>query len=189
MRKGEKTHDPRQAWITAALVLGVAVFFGAVVLPYAKPAKSALVGAAAPDFALPVLHNGEPGNRMRLSDQKGRAVLIDFWASWCAPCRAQAPILDAVARRWDTSKVVVIGVNTNDDQKAALDFARQAELSYTSLHDAGGAVATSFGVRELPTLVVVDTQGRVSAVKTRVVREKEVERLVREALGQPEEAS
>ncbi len=189
MQKGQKAHDPRQAWVTAGLVLGVAAFFGAVVLPYAKPAKSALVGGAAPDFALPVIHNGEPGNRMKLSDQRGKAVLVDFWASWCAPCRAQAPILDGVARRFGSSRVVVIGVNTNDDQGNALDFAKTANLSYTSLHDAGGVVATSFGVRELPTLVVVDREGRVVAVKTRVVREKELERLVHEALGRTEEAS
>ena len=183
MKQGKSAYNPKHAWMTAAAVLGVSLFFGAFVMPYFKPAGSKMVGLPAPDFALPVLVNGEPGNRLRLSEQKGRAVILDFWASWCAPCRAQAPILDRVAKAQDPSRVLVLGVNTKDDQGDALRFARAAGISYASVHDAGGRVADSFGIRELPTLVIVDRAGNVTAVRSRVVKEGEIKNLLAKALA------
>lgn len=180
MEKGSPTYNPKQAWTTALLVAGVSLFFGVVVLPYLSPSKSELVGKAAPDFALNVIHGGEPGNRIRLSDLKGKAVVLDFWASWCQACRAQAPIVDRVAREAESSEVMVVGVNTGDSMPDAVRFAQQSGLSFVSVFDDKG-VADAFGVRELPTLVVVDKQGRVSAFRTRVVKESELKRLVEEA--------
>jgi cytochrome c biogenesis protein CcmG, thiol:disulfide interchange protein DsbE len=183
MEKQKETSNPRQAWSTILIVLGVSMLFAFVVLPYLKP-KSALQGKPAADFALAVIHGGEAGSRLRLADLRGKAVVLDFWASWCVPCKKQAPILDALARKHEAKgDVVVVGVNTSDECQAALEFARGHDLSYTVLFDEDYQVAAAYAVTGLPTLVVVDRSGKIVAVRRSVVREKELEELVGQALG------
>ncbi len=182
MEKNEPTYNPRQAWTTGALVLGVSLFFIFIIRPYLEPPESKMVGKPAPDFVLPVIYGGEPGNRLRLSDLRGKAVVLDFWASWCAPCRAQAPVLDQLARDTDAERVVVLGINTGDDSLAAVRFAQQARLSYASVKD-NGNISDAFGVTELPTIIVVSPSGDISAFKTRSVKLPALEALVEKALG------
>jgi cytochrome c biogenesis protein CcmG, thiol:disulfide interchange protein DsbE len=176
--KLKQTTNPQQAWLTLALVIAVSVMFAFVVLPYIRP-KSKLEGGVAPDFVLPIIHQGEPGNRIRLSDLRGKTVVLDFWASWCAPCREQAPILDALARRHQPGgDLVVVGVNTSDERDSAIQFARSMSLSYASVLDEGNRVAAAYAVTGLPTLVVVDPGGKIVAVRRNVVRKKELDELV-----------
>lgn len=177
MEKGAPTSNPKQAWVTLVLVLVVSGLFGLIVLPRIGKKESNLVGLAAPDFALEVIHGGDPGNRLRLSDQLGKPVVLDFWASWCGPCRQQVPIIDAFAKAHE-SDVVVVGVNTDDRREDAVSYARSNALSYGVVFDDGSTAAQAYGVRALPTLVVVDVKGKVSAVRTRVVRRDELEELV-----------
>lgn len=181
MEKNQPTYNPKQAWTLGAMVLGVSLFFIFIIRPYLEPPPSAMVGKAAPDFVLPVIYGGEPGNRLRLSDMRGKAVLLDFWASWCAPCRAQAPIVDKLARGADADRVVVVGVNTGDDQRAAVRFAQQADLSYASVKD-NGSITDAYGVTELPTIIIVTPDGKISAFKTRAVKQSDLEALIDQAL-------
>ena len=173
----------KRAWPSVALVIGLALFFGLVVLPRYGSKQDAEAGKPAPDFVLPVIWGGEAGNRIRLSNLSGKAVVLDFWASWCGPCKTQANIVDQIARRYESRDVTVIGINTGDSREAALAFLQSRALSYPSLLDDDAAVAGAYRVRQLPTLVVIDTQGRIVAVRRRLVREKELAELVDEALG------
>lgn len=183
MEKLKETTNPRQAWVTLLLVVGITALFVFVILPYMRP-KSPLEGVGAPDFALPVIHGGDPGNRVRLSDLRGKTVVLDFWASWCAPCRAQAPIIDKLARQHEKDgDLVVVGVNTSDEQEAAIQFARSHNLAYTMLYDEQNQVARAYSVTGLPTLIVVDRAGKIVAVRRSVVRQKELEQLVATAGG------
>ncbi len=177
--KKKPTQNPRQAWITLAMVLVVSGLFGLIVLPRIGGKTSKLEGLAAPDFALEVIHGGDAGNRIRLSDLQGKPVVVDFWASWCGPCKKQIPILDQLAK--DRPDIHVIGVNTDDRREDAVNYAKSKGLSYPAVFDEASKVATAYGVRGLPTMVLVSAQGQIVAVRSRVVPREEIEQLVASA--------
>ena len=181
MTQVKPTQDVRQAWLLGGVAVVLILLFAFVVLPYVDPGRRP--EGQAPDFALPVIHGGEPGNRMRLSDLRGMVVLLDFWASWCAPCRKQMPILDRVAQEYDKQRVMVIGINTDAEPKAALDYLRLRPTSYPSLFDEGGAVSKQFSVSKLPTLVLIDMKGNIVYNDARLLSERSVRELVESALG------
>ncbi len=144
----------------------------------------------APDFALPVVANGgqlagvtSDPSRVRMGDLRGKAVLLDFWATWCGPCRLEAPIVDRVARRWHDKGVMVVGVNEDrPDEGDPQEFAQREHLSYPIVQDPGGHAMRSYDADSLPTLVVVSRTGKVTAVRTGVTDDAELERLIRQAL-------
>jgi peroxiredoxin len=174
-----KTATAGQATVVIGAVLVLAAVLGYAILPLFAMPKSKLIGYPAATFTLPVMTGGEPGSRISLRDLRGKVVVLDFWASWCAPCRAEAPIVDRVARRHEGKGVVVVGVTTSDDDwPRAADFVKSHGLGYTTVFDEGDHVASAFQVRELPTLVVIDPNGIVSAVRPRMVHEDELEDLI-----------
>ncbi len=159
------------------LILGVAVLVGFTLLPRLTASPSALEGKPAPDFVLPVIHNGKKGDRIQLSNLKGQAVVLSFWASWCGPCRAEAPSVDRLARRLRDKGVTVIGVNTNDEPGSAVAFAKRENLSFPIVSDQDGRVGASFGVSSLPTLVVVDNNGVVAGARSGLTDGSSIESL------------
>lgn len=105
---------------------------------------------------------GEP---LDLADYEGDVVVLNFWASWCAPCRAEAANLVAVAEATADEGVSFIGVNIKDDRNAALAFERKQEVPYPSLHDQPGVSLTRFSklVPQVPpTTLLLDREGRIA---------------------------
>ena len=105
------------------------------------------------------------GERLDLADYEGKVVVLNFWASWCAPCRAEASNLIEVAEATKASGVQFVGVNVKNARDEAIAFERKAGVPYPSLHDQPGVLLTRF--RKLvpqvpPTTLILDRQGRIT---------------------------
>lgn len=100
------------------------------------------------------------GKTWRLNELKGRAVLLNFWASWCEPCRAEMPTLQQVADLYGSDKLLVLAINFKEHPARAIQFAASTGLSLPILLDPQGQAARAWGIKVFPSTVLVDRQGR-----------------------------
>lgn len=173
----------------ALLIVGLLAAFAW--LPRLLGARAEPVGGDAPSVTVPLIANaGElavppalPPTKVTLGDLKGHAVLLDFWATWCGPCKAEAPVVDHVAVRYKSRGLVVIGVNTSDPEGLSLagPWALDHHLTYPIAFDDGSA-ARAFDVENLPTLVVISKTGKIVGRRMGMTEGEEIERLVNQAL-------
>jgi cytochrome c biogenesis protein CcmG/thiol:disulfide interchange protein DsbE len=115
---------------------------------------------AAPDFELPRL-DGQ--GEITLSSYRGKAVVLNFWASWCLPCRDEAPLLQEAWERYDDRGLVVLGVDAQDFVGDARRFVERFELTYPNVHDKNGSTLGRFGIAGFPETMFIDAQGRIVA--------------------------
>jgi len=149
----------------------------------------AAIGRDAPDLHLKIIANpgslatppAPPPAEVLLSSLKGKAVLLDYWATWCGPCRAEMPIVDRVAARYRDKGLVTIGVNAGEDPDDVAPWIKRNGVSYPIASDDGSA-QRAFAVENLPTLVIISTTGKIVAVRVGMTDASELERLVNEAL-------
>ena len=140
--------------IRAACLILICLCLGTAPASASGPDKSAEV----PDFVLDDLD----GSPVRLSDFRGKAVLINFWATWCSPCVEELPTLEGLRRHFQDRPFSVIAVNLGEDARTVRDFldTHALELHMTFLIDEDGAVAESYRVRGLPATLLIDREGR-----------------------------
>lgn len=119
------------------------------------------VGEPVPDRELVVLDGSGSGS---LADYRGRWLLVNLWASWCDPCREEAPELDRFARRYRDRGVSVVGVNVQDNSDDALAFLREFEPSYPQLRSVGEERSDAFGSTGVPENFLVDPQGDLALI-------------------------
>src|SRR4051794_17127661 len=117
---------------------------------------------AAPDSTHPLPRLGASGTSS-LADYRGKVVVLNFWASWCTPCRQEAPLLSRFQSKLG-DRGTVLGVTYKDDPVDSLAFARKYGLRYPSLRDSKLELAPAYGTRALPETFVIDGRGRIVAV-------------------------
>ncbi len=150
----------------AALILISVVIFSGVLLPGCASPGSATeygpeIGNLAPDFTL----TGLDGQEVSLSDFRGRPVLINFWASWCGPCRLEMPFLQAVHEKWAGKGLVVLGVNIQEDRVIVEKFVESTGLTFPILLSPGSRVPLSYNVRGIPATFLIDADGVIRDIK------------------------
>ena len=139
--------------------MAVLAVVGLLVFGLASKGSSRLeAGEAVPTTGLPLL---EGGGSESLADYRGRWVLVNFWASWCLPCRAEAPALEEFQRRHGGPGFTVLGIDTQDLSGDARAFVEKYGLSYPQLRDGGGDTADEYGTTGVPENFLVDPTGEV----------------------------
>lgn len=121
---------------------------------------AATVGTAAPDFTLRTLS----GSNMRLQEQRGQVVLVNFWATWCGPCRKEMPHLNRIADKYKSSGLVLMGVNVDDNVKNAADLSAKLGVNFPVLLDTDKKVSRLYDLNSMPSTMVIDRSGRVRYV-------------------------
>jgi thiol-disulfide isomerase/thioredoxin len=101
------------------------------------------------------------GKAKRFSDYKGKPLIINVWASWCGPCRAEMGSLQRLARRYNGKQFNVIGISTDDDQRAAAAFIRESKVTFENFIDSNVFLENMLGANTIPLTILVDAQGRV----------------------------
>jgi len=117
-------------------------------------------GAPAPQFQL----NSNNGKPLSLADLKGRIVLVNFWASWCGPCRKEMPLLEQLNRQYRSKGVTLVGVNVEPDSAAATDWLKATPVSFPILFDVDSKVSKLYQVEGMPNTVILDRKGNVQYI-------------------------
>jgi peroxiredoxin len=120
-------------------------------------ASSGLTGQPAPDFAL----KSSTGENLRLSEYRGDVVMINFWATWCGPCRQEMPLLDDLYARYERVGFTLLGVNIDDDSRRAMQMIDELGVNFPVLFDSSKNVSKLYDVEAMPVTVLVDREGTV----------------------------
>jgi len=120
-------------------------------------ASSGLAGQPAPDFAL----KSSTGENLRLSEYRGEVVMINFWATWCGPCRQEMPLLDELYTRYERVGFSLLGVNIDDDSSRAMDMISELGINFPVLFDDRKDVSKLYQVDAMPVTILIDREGNV----------------------------
>jgi len=142
-------------------------------------------GDKAPDFKV----LGLDGQVYRLSELRGKTVVLNFWATYCDPCRQEMPDLQKQADKWVDAGVVVVGMNVGEGRVTVNNFIQQYQIRFPIYLDSDEQIRRSFGVREYPTTFFIRPDGRVHTVKTGMMNEPYIERTIAAIVAESEQTS
>ena len=140
----------------------VRVLAAVAVAAFATPAVAVQVGAPAPSLAMPLMDDS--GKSVRMSQFRGKVVYVDFWASWCIPCRVSMPSLDRLYKQHVARGFEVVGVNKDVRSEDAERFLKRVPVSFVLTADSSDAAAKAFAVKTMPSGYLVDRKGIVRHV-------------------------
>ena len=135
---------------------------------------------AAPSFRLPMLTGGRTFD---LQSLRGNVVVVNFWASWCQPCRDEAPIFAEELHRHASQGLRIVGVNSQDFPSDARDFARTFHVTYPLVHDGSNDITTRWGVSGFPATFVIARDGTVRWYQPQEITAQELDRAILPILG------
>jgi peroxiredoxin len=118
------------------------------------------IGQSARDFTL----KSTQGKNLKLSEQRGQIIVINFWASWCGPCRKEMPVLQTFHNKYKSLGVSVWGVNVEQENQAGREFLADLDLNFPIFFDNSNKISVSYQVEAMPTTVIVDRSGKVRYV-------------------------
>lgn len=136
------------------------------------------VGQMAPDFRLKDL----AGKEVALSDFRGRVVILNFWATWCGPCRAEIPAIRAVSERYEEHDLTVVAVNLGETSGAVSSFVKDFDMQFPVLLDTNISIARQYGVFSIPTTLFLDDQGVIREAHTGSMTQSYIEQVLAKLL-------
>jgi len=137
--------------VNVGLVLLASVMF------FISAAQAAEVQGKAPDFTL----KSSSGKNLKLSEHRGEVVLLNFWASWCGPCRKEMPYLEQIQEKYSDYGFTVMGVNVEEDSSKAKKMLKDIPVSFPILYDTTNSVSKAYKVSAMPTTVIIDRDGNM----------------------------
>ncbi len=144
----------------AIIAIGTAFISVATLCFTVAPTARAGAPAPAPEFALPAMD----GSELRLSELKGQVVMINFWATWCGPCRQEMPLLQQLQVKYEPLGFTLVGINVEPESAGARTWLEKVPVTFPILFDRQNQVAERFGVQGMPSSVFVDRSGNVRYV-------------------------
>jgi cytochrome c biogenesis protein CcmG, thiol:disulfide interchange protein DsbE len=141
----------------------LALILTQLLTPAPNSGSDPLVGHPAPNFSLAILRSDTSKSVLSLSDFKGKAVVLNFWASWCDPCKQEAPLLENTWKQMQAQgkDVVFLGIDYQDSNNNSLSFLQSNNITYQTVVDADGSVSTKYGIASLPDTIFIDRNGTV----------------------------
>lgn len=189
MSSAEQARDPelaagrprRRLILAAWLLAGIAALLALLTINVSRPTgrvDTPIVGRPAPAFDLEALD----GQRVSLADLRGSPIVLNFWASWCIPCREEAPLLTAADAKYRSEGLRILGVVYQDSAGGARDFMSRYGQAYPGLLDPDGRTAIDYGVFGIPETFFIDRAGIVRSRQLGAITADELERRIQEVL-------
>ena len=163
-------------WRVVALLAVVGLVIALGVELFARNASRPTSGPA-PDFAMPFYAGYDGGlgkQQVRLADLRGQVVFINFWASWCVPCRDEQPVLEKVWRQYRDKGLVFLGVDYVDTEPAALEYLKDFGVTYPNGPDLGTKISPKYHITGVPESFLVDRTGNIVWLKISPIGEAEL---------------
>lgn len=171
-----KHRSPRYGRL--ALVLMAVVLLGLLVTQGCTTTTQS-TGLPAPDFTLKDLE----GNQVSLSDFRGKTVFINFWATWCGPCRAEMPEIESIHQEYKDQDVVVIGIDLFEPEDAVRQYTQEGGYSWIFVIDTTGEVTANYEVTAIPTSFFIDSDGIIQAMNIGSMSKGAMEANLAKAMG------
>ncbi|WP_142504526.1 thiol-disulfide oxidoreductase ResA [Melghirimyces algeriensis] len=168
-------------WVRRVLMLVLVALLGVAIYQTLgdEQKENVEVGKTAPEFKLKTLD----GETLQLSDLKGKAVLLNFWATWCKPCRDEMPAIQKVYDKHKDKGFAVVGVNIAETKVTVSGFARQLNLNFPIVLDPDRKVTKLYGIGPIPSSIFIDKNGKVVRKVNGEMNEGQIEGYVLEALS------